>query len=407
MKKHSIFLSAVTLFAAFGLAAADSRDLGPNLPNPDEPVEIRVTNGDANKEIKAKVGEFVVIELDGNTATSGTWYERPGRNDSVLEFQKQEYKHSNLSVASGMVGIGDKTFFRYLVKTPGKTEVVLGLSRPWEQDKPPLQLFNVKIVAEAAETNAATLEKKKTYRADAALASKTVELTRDDSGKTVTVRPGATVRIKLKSNRTTGYSWALTGKLDEKVLKSEGNEYKVDEHPAGMVGVGGSDVWTFRALAAGRTEIVLGYARPWEKDKEPAQAFKLTVVVEGTAPAADAKTAEAKTAASKDVRLNDGDNGKTVQVAVGGTVTLTLEANPTTGFSWARAEDVDKNILKLEKNDYKQNANPQGMVGVGGRTTIVYRALKPGKAKIGLTYMQPWEPDSKFNTNYTVTVEVE
>lgn len=47
------------------------------------------------------------------------------------------------------------------------------------------------------------------------------------------------------------------------------------------------------------------------------------------------------------------------------------------------------------------------MVGVGGRTTIVYRALKKGKAKIDLTYMQPWEPDSEFNTKYTVTVEVE
>ena len=46
------------------------------------------------------------------------------------------------------------------------------------------------------------------------------------------------------------------------------------------------------------------------------------------------------------------------------------------------------------------------MVGVGGRTTIVYRAVKPGTAKIDLTYMQPWEPDSKFNTDYTVTVKV-
>ena len=46
------------------------------------------------------------------------------------------------------------------------------------------------------------------------------------------------------------------------------------------------------------------------------------------------------------------------------------------------------------------------MVGVGGRTTIVYRALKAGTAKIDLTYMQPWEPDSEFNTNYSVTVEV-
>ena len=98
---------------------------------------------------------------------------------------------------------------------------------------------------------------------------------------------------------------------------------------------------------------------------------------------------------------------RSVKVGVGGTVTLTLESNPTTGFSWTGTDKVDKDILKLERNDYKQNANPAGMVGVGGRTTIVYRAMKKGKAKIDLTYMQPWEPDSEFNTNYTVTVEVE
>ena len=349
MKKHSIFLSAVSMFAALGLAAADSRDLGPNLPNPDEPVEIRVTDGDANKEVKAKVGEIIVIEIEGNATTGYTWSEMPGRSDSVLEFQGQEYKTRDYPI--GMVGVGGKAFFRYLVKAPGRTEIVLGYSRPWEKDRPPAQMFNVKIVAEAADAKDAQTDDKSAKAAEPA--PKTVEMTKDDNGKSVTVRPGDTVQIKLKSNRTTGYSWALTGKLDEKVLKSEGNEYKVDEHPAGMVGVGGNDVWTFKALAAGRTEIVLGYARPWEKDKEPAQAFKLTVVVEGTASAAEAKTAAtAGTAASKDVRLNDGDNGKTVQVAAGGTVTLTLVSNPTTGFSWTKVEDIDKNILKIEKNDY-------------------------------------------------------
>ena len=387
-----ILLLTAALFAGLQLSAADTV-LEPNLPDPDEPVEIHVTSGDANKEIKAKVGEIIVIEIEGNATTGYRWDEVAGRSDSVLESQGHEYKTRELPV--GMVGYGDKAFFRYLVKAPGKTEIVLAYTRPWEKDVPPAQTFNVKIVAEAA---------------DAPAAGKTYEMTKDDNGKTLKVKVGDTIRVKLKSNRTTGYSWALTGKTDAKVLKSGEVEYKVDEHPAGMVGVGGNDFCTFTALAPGKTEIALGYARPWEKDKEPAQAFKLTVEVEGaTAPAADnAKpAAEAKPAAAEDVRLNDGDNGKTVKVGVGGTVTLTLETNPTTGFSWTKVDKVDKDILKLERNDYRQSANPNGLVGVGGRTTIVYRALKKGKAKINLTYMQPWEPDSEFNTNYTVTVEVE
>lgn len=398
--KYSVLLAAAALFGAVGLAAADPKpDLQPNLPNPDEPVEIRVTTGDANKEIKAKVGEIVVVELESYAADGYyAWSEQPGRSDSVLELEKKDQQVRDYAI--GMVRVGDKSTFRYLVKAPGTAELKYGCGRPWEQDKPPLSTFNVKIVAEATDTKDAPA-------ADAKAASKTYEMTMDDNGKTLKVKVGDVIRVKLKSNRTTGYSWALTGKTDAKVLKSGEVEYKVDEHPAGMVGVGGNDFCTFTALTPGKTEIALGYARPWEKDKEPAQAFKLTVEVEADAKAAPATDAKAASATAKEVRLNDGDNGKTVKVAVDGTVILSLESNPTTGFSWTGVDKVDKDILKLERNDYKQNASPGGMVGVGGRTTIVYRALKKGKAKIDFTYMQPWNPDSKFNTNYSVTVEVE
>ena len=400
--KYSVLLTAAALFGAVGLAAADPKsDLQPNLPDKDAPVEIRVTTGDANKEIKAKVGEIVVVELESYAADNYyAWTETPGRSDSVLELEKKDQQVRDFAI--GVVRAGDKSTFRYLVKAPGNVELKFGCGRPWEQDKPPVSTFNVKIVAEAADAKDATDAK-----ADAKAASKTYEMTRDDNGKTLKVKVGDVIRVKLKSNRTTGYSWALTGKTDAKVLKSGEVEYKVDEHPAGMVGVGGNDYCTFTALAPGKTEISLGYARPWEKDKEPAQAFKLTVEVEADAKAAPASDAKAAPAVAKEVRLNDGDNGKTVKVTVDGTVTLTLESNPTTGFSWTGVDKVDKDILKLERNDYKQNASPAGMVGVGGRDTIVYRALKKGKAKIDLTYMQPWEPDSKFNTNYSVTVEVE
>ena len=392
--KHTMILTIAAMSAALGLAAAD-KVLEPNLPDPDEPVEIHVTSGDANKEIKAKVGEIIVIEIEGNATTGYVWNEMPGRSDSVLESQGHDYKTQDYPV--GMVGVGGKAFFRYLVKAPGKTEDVLGYARPWEKDTPPEELFNVKINAEAADTPASP--------ADAAPAGKTVEMSKDDNGKSVTVRPGDTIRIKLKSNRTTGYSWAeVKDKTDAKVLKSEGGEYKVDEHPEGMVGVGGNEVWTFKALAAGTTEIVLEYARPWEKDKEPAQTFKVSVVVDAAAAPAQAETKA--TAEAKEFTLGDKDSGKTLEVHVGDAVKLVLETNPTTGFSWNKIENVDKSILKLEKNDYKQNANPGRLVGVGGNTTIVYRALKAGTAKIDLIYMQPWEPDSKFNTEYSVTVKV-
>ena len=381
--KHSILLTAVTFLAVAGAFAAAPDDLRPNLPDPDAPVEVRVTSGDAGKDIKAKVGEIVVVELNGNATTGYSWFEMPGRDDTVLEAKGDEYVASQVP---GLVGGGGKAYFRYLVKAPGTAEINLGYARPWEKDNPPSRLFNVKIVAEGA----------------AAPAGKTVMLEAKDNGKTFTLKKGDTIRVKLKSNRTTGYSWAeIKDKTDAKVLKSAGGEYATDAHPEGMVGVGGVETWTFTAVAPGRTEIALGYARPWEKDKEPAETFKAVVVVE----ADDAAPLTAETD-RKEVTLGDKDSGKTVELRVGDAVKLVLDTNPTTGFSWTKIDKVDASILKLEKNDYRQNANPGRMVGVGGQTTIVYRAVKAGTAKIDLTYMQPWEPDSEFNTDYTVTVKV-
>ena len=182
--KHSILLTAVTLFAAAVASAADTDDLKPNLPDPDAPAEVRVTSGEAGKEVKAKVGETVVIELDGNATTGYTWSEMPGLNESVLESKGNEYVARQ---RPGMVGGGGKAYFRYLVKAPGTAEIKLGYARPWEKENPPARLFNVKIVAEAA----------------AAPAGKTVQLEAKDSGGTCTLKVGDSIRVSLKSNRTT------------------------------------------------------------------------------------------------------------------------------------------------------------------------------------------------------------
>ena len=246
--KYTLFLAAVALFGAVRLAAAPG-ELQPNLPDPDKPVEIRVTTGDANKEIKAKVGEIIVVELESYAADNYySWTETPGRSDSVLEAEGRDSKLREYAI--GMVRVGDKTTFRYLVKAPGKTELTFGCGRPWEQDKPPVSSFSVKIIAEAADAKDAPAT-------DAKATSKTYEMTRDDNGKTLKVKVGDVIQVKLKSNRTTGYSWALTGKTDAKVLKSGEVEYKVDEHPAGMVGVGGNDFCTFTALAPGDRKSVV------------------------------------------------------------------------------------------------------------------------------------------------------
>lgn len=109
---------------------------------------------------------------------------------------------------------------------------------------------------------------------------KAINIDAESNSKTIHVLPGKTICIKLNANHTTGYSWSLAA-VDKSILEvGEEGEYESDPHPEGMVGVGGYEVWSFKAIATGETEISLVYVRPWEKDEPPAMTFKLKVVVD-------------------------------------------------------------------------------------------------------------------------------
>ncbi len=224
---------------------------------------------------------------------------------------------------------------------------------------------------------------------------KFVDVGEENNGSTIHVLPGETIRVRLRSNPSTGFSWAL-GPIEEGMFETSGeSEFEADPHREGEAGYGGCEIWKFKAEQSGKTEISLFYARSWE-DKEPAKTFKLQVVIGAASP---------RIAAGNKFNLTEADNGKNIEVHTGDIIRITLESNITTGDNWENADKVDKDILALDANDYVSDPNPEELDGVGGNTVIVYRAMKPGKAKIDLVYLQSWEP-SEFDTKFSVTVEV-
>ena len=224
---------------------------------------------------------------------------------------------------------------------------------------------------------------------------KFVDADEEDNGNTIHVLPGEIIRIKLRSNPSTGFSWAL-GPLEEGMLETSGeSEFEADPHREGEAGYGGCEIWKFKTEQSGETEISLFYARSWE-DREPAKTFKLHVIIGAASP---------RIAAGEEFNLTEKDNGKNIEVHTGDIIRITLESNITTGYSWENADKIDKNILALDANDYVSDPNPEELDGVGGNTVIVYHALKPGKTKIDLIYLQSWAP-SEFDERFSVTVEV-
>jgi inhibitor of cysteine peptidase len=103
--------------------------------------------------------------------------------------------------------------------------------------------------------------------------------------------------------------------------------------------------------------------------------------------------------------LTDEDNGKRVTLKPGDVLTLTLESNPTTGYSW-QVVKIDNAILVQDGDpEYKQSSGSAGLVGAGGTETFHFKAVGTGAAALELGYMRPWESVPPIET-FSLTVQI-
>jgi predicted secreted protein len=98
-----------------------------------------------------------------------------------------------------------------------------------------------------------------------------------DPESAIEAGPGEEFDVLLESNPSTGYHWEFLVELDESILKFVGKDYRAAE-PV-RPGSGGMDVWTFKAVGTGETEIRLGYYPPAPNSK-PAETRTFKVSVE-------------------------------------------------------------------------------------------------------------------------------
>jgi inhibitor of cysteine peptidase len=96
-------------------------------------------------------------------------------------------------------------------------------------------------------------------------------------GDTFETTVGKTFTIALDANATTGYNWSQTIK-DTNMVAYVDNAYVAEARDPQVVGGGGTDTFTFKAVGKGTTTITLAYARPWES-VPPAKTRTITVTV--------------------------------------------------------------------------------------------------------------------------------
>lgn len=100
----------------------------------------------------------------------------------------------------------------------------------------------------------------------------------DETQTNIEVKSGQEFVISLDSNPSTGYSWQISKPISSTILKQINKEYKASE-PV-KPGSGGKELWTFKALAKGKTIIAFDYTRPWEKNVPSLKEKTFNLVVD-------------------------------------------------------------------------------------------------------------------------------
>jgi len=100
-----------------------------------------------------------------------------------------------------------------------------------------------------------------------------------NNGENVDLNVGDIINLRLDSNITTGYSWELSETTDTEIISLESSLYENSQENEDIVGAGGAELFSFRAISAGQTDLILEYIRPWEEGMEPADSFTLKITV--------------------------------------------------------------------------------------------------------------------------------
>ena len=129
-----------------------------------------------------------------------------------------------------------------------------------------LPLFSLMLVAQPPQSPGAPQKS----------AASVVTITDDeDDGKDIDLPKGDTLVLRLKSNPSTGYTWAIKG--DPSPLRLVKSSTKKNAQTSHSAGAPVTQEFRLTAVSAGMASLTLEYRRPWEYNVAPARTFNVKV----------------------------------------------------------------------------------------------------------------------------------
>jgi inhibitor of cysteine peptidase len=104
------------------------------------------------------------------------------------------------------------------------------------------------------------------------------------------------------------------------------------------------------------------------------------------------------------ITVSAADDGRVIRVPLGAELAVHLPENASTGFRWEVAQPA-RRLMEPHGGDVL--APPPSETGSAGTRTFVFRALAPGRGRLGFKLWRPWEGDASVTRRVTVTVLVE
>ncbi len=99
-------------------------------------------------------------------------------------------------------------------------------------------------------------------------------LSNADNGKTITVKPGQTIKLQLNENPTTGYRWSMAPFNTQRLQLTDD---RFDLPKSSGMGGGGQRLLTFQATQVGQVNLNLNNKREWEDSA--VESFNLTLEI--------------------------------------------------------------------------------------------------------------------------------
>lgn len=134
------------------------------------------------------------------------------------------------------------------------------------------------------------------------------------------------------------------------------------------------------------------------KDNYSMPVFMLIVLFIGLLVALGASVALPNGAVS--ASFGAGDNGKTVSINEGSQLKISLDENPTTGYSWNVTVTPG---LAIVDSQYSSSSH---LTGAGGTREWTIKATGKGQQQFSAVYCRSWEPLTGNESKFVLTVSV-